>query len=123
MSCWCDYDPPEFWTRKTRRAAKSHKCEECFGVIAVGEKYEHVSGKWEGWLSTHKTCLRCVGLRQWVTNNLPCFCWAHGNLFEDAREAASEAAYRAGDEAKGIRFGVARRIVQIRRHNSLARAA
>ncbi len=112
MNCACDYDPPSFYSRDVRRARKQHKCFECGGAIFPGDKYEYVSGKWD-WFSEFHTCSRCSDLRTWVTNNLPCFCWAHGNMLEDAREAVEDAHFRARDEVKGIRFGLARRIHSI----------
>lgn len=106
--CYCDYDPASFYNREVRRARKRHRCYECSGYILPGETYEYVVGKWD-YVSSFKTCSRCVDLRTWVSNNLPCFCWAHGNMRDDAREAVFEAHYRAGDEVKGIRFGFVRR--------------
>lgn len=117
MSCYCDYDMPSFYSREVRRARKLHRCYECSGAIRAGEKYEYVTGKWD-WISSYRTCSRCVDLRTWVTNNLPCFCWAHGNLIDDAREAVEDAVWRAGEEVKGIRFGLARRVLRIRKFNS-----
>lgn len=114
-SCWCDYDPPEFWSANQRKAKVPHRCDECRAVIQPGEMYEYVSGKWGGYLGCFHTCSRCVGLRRWVTNNLPCFCWAHGNLHDDAREAVDAAYIRAPDEVRGLRFGLGRRLVEISR--------
>lgn len=121
--CYCDYDPPEFHSRYIRVARKSHKCEECGGPILSGERYEYVAGKWEGYFNYFKTCERCVDLRQWVQNNVPCFCWAHGNMTEDAAEAVEEAVFRAPTETVGLRFGFLRRKVLRSRHNKAARAA
>lgn len=121
-ACSCDYDPPEFWSKSMPRAKKSHKCEECSGPIAVGERYEYVAGKWEGYFNHFRTCQRCVDLRHWMTKNLPCFCWAHGNLRDDAREAVDSAYVRAADEVRGLRFGLGRRLLAIHRHNALAAA-
>ncbi len=123
MGCSCDYDPPEFWHRATRSAKKPYRCAECGGLIDAGDRYEYVSGKWEGWLGHFRTCSRCVTLRQWLTNSLPCFCWAHGNMLEDAKEAVADAVFRAGDEVDGIRFGLGRHLVAIRRHSSNTREA
>lgn len=121
MDCWCDYDPPELYCRDIRRARKPHRCEECSGRIAIGETYEHISGKWDGYMDRFKTCSRCVDLRTWVTNNVPCFCWAHSNMLDDAKETVNEAAIRGGDEAAGLRFGFLRRRVAIERFNTAAR--
>lgn len=122
MDCYCDYDMPSFYNRDVRRARKVHKCYECSGHILPNEKYEYVAGKWDDYISSFRTCQRCIDLRTWVKNNLPCFCWSHGNMLEDAREAADAASWRAGDEAKGIRFGVARRIHAITLFNRASRA-
>lgn len=116
--CSCDYDPPEFYCKTTPKARKRHRCEECAGPISPGEAYELVSGKWEGNFSVFKTCQRCVDLRTWVTNNIPCTCWAHGNMHEDLKESVHEAVYRAREETVGIRFGFLRRMVAIDKFNA-----
>lgn len=117
--CVCDYDPPEIYTASTPTARKHHVCEECGCPIAPGERYEYVFGKWDGTVLTFKTCDRCLDIRQWVKNNVPCFCWTHGNMINDAKEAVVEAQYRAKDETAGLYFGFLRRIVLRNRHNTL----
>lgn len=117
--CYCDYDEPDFYARSVRKARKHHKCEECSGTVAPGEKYEHVAGCWDGYVSTMKTCERCYDIRTWVKNNVPCFCWAHGSMIDDAREAVEEAASRAPEETVGLRFGFRRRVAQLTRYNLL----
>ena len=67
-----------------------------------------------------KTCEPCRDLRQWVANNLPCFCWAHGNLLDDAKEAVDEARHRAPLETPGLLFGFLRRLHAIERGRALA---
>lgn len=119
--CTCDYDAPSFYSRAIRKARKEHKCEECSGVIRPGESYEYVCGKWE-WVDSFKTCERCVDIRQWVKNNVPCLCWAHGNMIEDCKEAVVEAQYRAKDETRGLYFGFLRRIVARDKFNRLRKA-
>lgn len=115
--CFCDYDAPAFYNRTTPKARKAHKCYECGGPILPGETYESVTGKWD-YVDTFKTCEHCVNLRTWVKNNVPCVCWAHGNLHEDLRETVNEAWYRAGAEAAGLRFGFLRRMVAIDKFNA-----
>jgi len=44
-------------------AAKEHICCECNETIKKGERYEYVSGKWDGFIETHKTCMTCVRIR------------------------------------------------------------
>lgn len=116
--CACNYDSPEFYHREIRKARKQHQCEECSGYILPGERYEHVRGKWNGDVDTFKTCERCVDLRTWVKNNVPCLCWAHGNGTEDCREAVEEAVFRAPAETSGLMFGFLRRLVLRDRHNA-----
>lgn len=109
--CYCDYERPEFYHSETRRARKQHRCTECGRAIQPGEKYEHVRAKWEGDIRTHNTCAHCLALREWVQAHVPCFCWAHGNIEEDAIETALQYAH----EAPGLLFGAYRRQVMIRR--------
>lgn len=115
--CYCDYDAPAFYNTEIRKARKPHRCEECNGQILPGEHYEHVVGKWE-WVDTFKTCCRCVDLRTWTKNNVPCLCWAHGNMHEDCLSAVQEASWRAKDETAGLRFGFMRRLVSINKFNA-----
>lgn len=117
LDCYCDYDLPEFYQTETRKARKPHKCWECRGIIAAGEQYEYARGKWDGDLQVFKTCIRCLEIRTWVKNSVPCFCWGHGNMTDDAREAIYDAATRAPEEAIGLRFGLLRRIVKRDRFN------
>lgn len=111
MSCFCDYDPAEFYHAQRRKARKPHKCDECRRAIQPGETYEHARGKWEGDVGTFDTCCRCLALRDFVQAHVPCFCWAHGNMIEDATETADEYAH----ETVGLKFGALRREVLIYR--------
>lgn len=108
--CKCDYDPPEFCHIEIRTARKGHRCSECSGRILKGERYEYTHGKWEGFLDTFKICERCYDIRQWTKNNVPCLCWAYGNVIEDCREAIEEATFRAANETIGLKFGFLRRL-------------
>lgn len=120
--CYCDYEPATFYNSAMRKAKKVHRCEECCGEIRPGEVYEYVSGLWDGMLSTFKTCPRCVDLRTWVKNNIPCTCWAHGNLHDDLQETVTTAAWRAKEETIGLRFGFLRRLTAIKKFNAQRRA-
>ena len=115
--CSCDYNPATFYSASIQKARKQHKCHECSGIILPGEQYEYVAGLWDGNFDYFKTCSRCVDLRTWVKNNIPCVCWAHGNLREDLREATQEASWRAPEETRGIQFGFLRRMVAIDKFN------
>ena len=58
-----DLVTPSAFTEKERKARKPHKCCECGHEITVGEKYQYVSGIWDGEPDSYKTCLSCVTLR------------------------------------------------------------
>ncbi len=109
--CYCDYDPADFYKSQMRQARKEHKCDECFKPIRIGEKYEYVSAKWEHGFDVYKTCYRCLALREFVKSNVKCFCWAHGNMIQDAMDTANEF-YEQGN---GLLFGAYRRKILIER--------
>ena len=119
VDCYCDYDPAEVYVATTPKARKSYRCDECGKPIQIGDKYERAFGVWEGSASTYFTCERCFDLRQWVTNNVPCFCWAHGNMIDDAVDTVDDAVWRAKEETKGMKFGLLRKIYAIQRAKSL----
>lgn len=50
----------EFSRVKIVKAAKEHRCSECDKIIARGEKYERVAGKFDGEMWSEKTCLVCA---------------------------------------------------------------
>jgi len=116
--CSCDYEPAAVYNAARRKARKQHKCYECSGVILPGETYEYVFGVWDGRADNFKTCSHCVDLRTWVKNNLPCVCWAHGNLHDDLKENVRGATWRAHEETRGLMFGFLRRMVAIDKHNA-----
>ena len=109
MECFCDYDPPEFYSVRNPIARREHKCWECQRPIAPGESYERTSGKWDGDFNVFKTCQRCSSLRAWVERSVPCFCWTHGNMLTDAGETIYDAADRASAETAGLRMEFLRR--------------
>ena len=45
-------------------ARKEHKCCECLSVISPGERYERVSGVWDGEFGVFKTCMVCAEVRE-----------------------------------------------------------
>ena len=123
FACRCDYDPAIFYRKRMGRARKDHQCNECGAPIRPGEVYERVSGMWDRTDGVHvfETCERCRDLRVWVTNSIPCFCWAHGNLHEDAEGTIEDATFRLPEETAGLRFGLTRRLVAIRRESTFRR--
>ena len=87
MDCSCVYtdygEPlPEFHKAKIQMAKKNHKCCECKRTILPFEKYEYVSGMWEGDFLIFKTCIDCLDIRKEF------FC--DGWLYEGMKEALWE---------------------------------
>lgn len=105
--CPTDAESPEFYwvhwpvARNFSRPRKPHKCEECRRRIRPGERYERVHGKWDGSVSTIKTCDHCVRMRELAVEKIPCFCWVHGHTREDIQAFCD-------DETPGFRFAVLR---------------
>ena len=112
MDCHCDYD--EVWrvyAQQDRKARKVHTCNECHCRIQPGERYEHVSAILDS-VEVFKTCSRCLDLRDFIKAHVPCFCWYHDNMIEDAVETAGHWLH----EAPGLLFGAYRRRIRIQRH-------
>ncbi len=77
-----DEGAPSFRSKTIRRANKPHVCDECREAIAKGDRYEYVSGKWDGDILTVKTCLSCVEIR----DHFACDGWVYGRIWEDLQE-------------------------------------
>jgi len=77
---------PELFRSEMAIAKKLHKCSECRRIILIGEKYEHVSGKWEGQFETFKTCSDCLSIRE----SFFCDGYLFGELLENLCEHISE---------------------------------
>lgn len=103
MQCYCDDGPaPDFYIPHTRTARKTHRCYECGCEIQPKEKYEDLRACWEGSAATIRTCPDCLELRG-AFDEMPCFCWLHGNLLDDVTEQLLEA-----DFSPGLRFNYLR---------------
>lgn len=87
MGCFCDYDRPAFYEATERTARKRHRCCECGYDIQPGEKYEYVSGKWDGQLGSFHTCEACADLRDSLSAGGGCC--QHGGLEEEYHEYLS----------------------------------
>jgi hypothetical protein len=111
--CYCDYEPAQFYDANTRIARKRHRCNECGHTIAPGEQYEIVNAKWyyNDSISVYRTCCRCLAVRVYVKDHVPCFCWAHGNMLDDAREMIDSYAH----ELPGMYMGYGRLQVAVNR--------
>lgn len=58
-----DYEPWEFYSDRTIKARKEHKCCECNRPITKGTEYQYISGKCDGYFSDYHTCLDCKNIR------------------------------------------------------------
>jgi hypothetical protein len=63
--CSCDFDgePYRVWKEKERRARKTHRCDECDGLIKPGEMYYWFRGFCDSWEEWH-VCLLCEAIRR-----------------------------------------------------------
>lgn len=120
IDCSCDYDAPSVYRSDVVRARKPYHCYECGKDIAVGEQHEYVFAVWSGDVGSPRTCLSCVEIRNFVKINIPCFCWGHGNLIEDCRNAIDAAYDAARNEVQGLAFGFGRLLVKAKRARASA---
>jgi hypothetical protein len=67
----------EFTREATPRARKMYKCAECSAVIAVGERHEYLTGKYDGYFWDARTCLACAEIRKVFC----CGSWLVGELW------------------------------------------
>lgn len=79
---YCD-GMAEFYNTTTPKAAKKHHCGECGKVIEIGENYQKVSYKFDGYLQSEKTCSICAEIRDGFTCGIPP---AHGELWNEIIE-------------------------------------
>lgn len=62
--CRCDNaEYPSASRMIMRKAAKAHWCTECGKEIRKGDRYQYISGIWDGRPDEFKTCLPCVAMR------------------------------------------------------------
>ncbi len=86
MKCACtiniDYDgESSFHKQKIQTARKKHRCYECLKDIQPGEKYEYVSGVWDGDLLVYKTCLDCKSIRDTFFDS-----WIYTNVWDNFQD-------------------------------------
>jgi hypothetical protein len=85
-----DYDgSPEFENVREVKARKAHKCVECRSVIAAGETYERVAGKFEGRFYCNATCNACSEIRNAFENQDGAYSTV-GELWQEMREQFSD---------------------------------
>lgn len=96
MECCCYpidvYDQPSVYRMGERVARAQHVCCECGGTIGPGQRYEYVTGCYDGSWRCFKTCIGCRNLR----SDLAC---GGGYLHEGLSEAVFECfGFHLGDD-------------------------
>lgn len=93
-SCYCDYgDAPSVYDAQRHKARTAHRCDECGAKVQPGEQYERAAALYEGLWSVSRTCCRCLAARDYIEAHVPCFCWLHGSMLDDARDTLREYAH------------------------------
>lgn len=111
--CYCDVGDgyPDVYRKETRTARVQHRCYECGKAIKTGERYEYTASLFDGSWTIAKTCCRCLDVREYVTAHAPCFCWLHGSMLDEAREAAND----YGRYSAGFYIGTMKRVLRAER--------
>ena len=82
--CLAPYDGyVTFFYEESRKARKPHKCYECVGTIAPGEKYWRVGGKSEGEMWRASVCDFCQEIQRVFSCGNPV---EYGSLWENMQE-------------------------------------
>lgn len=84
-----DYDAPVCCTTVMRTARKAHRCCECHRDIAPGDRYEEITGVWDGRPDRFRTCVSCKFLRDTYCPDGTMY----GGLFEQIEECVRELKY------------------------------
>lgn len=71
-------------SERERTAGKDHRCQECARWIRKGERYHADVIADESTIHTHRTCLHCMVVRDWLAKQ--CGGWVYTCVEEDARE-------------------------------------
>lgn len=110
--CYCDdFERPKFYSATRHKARKEHKCCECRNTIKPLEFYERVFGKWDE-VEEFKTCYFCLSFREYVQQNIPCFCWTFGDALWQGAEVLEEYSY----ELPGLKFAGLRILAEGKRY-------
>jgi hypothetical protein len=100
--CECDYDgeAPEFYSEHmVERARKPHKCRECGGTIAIGERYKYAVGKWNGDVDYFCQCIDCLEMHDWAKISVPCFC---SNVWGELHQRVNDMVDHAAPDVPGF---------------------
>jgi hypothetical protein len=72
----------EFYSESEPTARKVYTCCECGDAIAIGQRYNRASGKYDGTIFTEHTCAVCTEIRKAFC----CGTWSFGMLWEEMRD-------------------------------------
>lgn len=111
-------EQPELCGTLIVKAHKPQKCCECHDPINPGDRYEVVSGKWEGEWMSFKTCLPCKEIRE----TFCCDGWTFGMLWTDAEWFLEEMTTGCLDKLESV-AAKEKLTAEWRRHKGLSPAA
>jgi hypothetical protein len=81
-----DWGAEDYSSSSQVRARKSHKCIECSSTIRVGETHTRTFQKWDGDVSSHRTCVGCDAWASYFAaeQQRECGCsgWELGRMWE-----------------------------------------
>lgn len=86
MTCCISDDGPRVFREEWLKARKPYQCCECWSPIVIGVKYQKVTGLWDDFWDTFRTCEKCAGLRQSLSE---VSCPMYGALSESFQEYLS----------------------------------
>lgn len=109
----------DFQTETTPTARKQHKCGECYSLIEPGQKYQLVSGCWDGRMDSCKTCMPCLEARVWAVAQPEWMgdgehLYYFGRLDEDLADLAQEIRSQDGRRFRTYRL----QLLMARRRNA-----
>lgn len=115
VACYCDEGRPEVFQAQRPIARTRHRCCECCRQIQPGERYERVSGRWDGAWDRFATCCYCLAIRGLLMARMDCYCHLYGGLYEDLFE------WSELDWPPGLKFAV--RHIELERRHATPRPA
>lgn len=90
MSEWDGAETAIVLHERHPKARRAHRCDECWRVIAIGDRYTVERTIWDSRLRTHKTCAGCWTVREWLLDR--CGGFVYGQVINDAWESSDPAA-------------------------------
>lgn len=106
-----DGDGPSCFTESIRKARKEHQCYECRDPIKIGERYEYVSGIWDGRADSFKTCLLCAEIRAHFSCGHG---WVYGEVWSQLRDNFFPDMKAGGQCMAGLSPAAKQRLIDLR---------